>query len=389
MAAVAAVKVPIVRPDLGDSEVDAVARVIRSGWVMQGPEVASFEQEFATAVGAPHAVAVSSGTAALELALRALDVAGKRVITVSHTFIATVNAIVAAGGEPVLVDVEEDNWGMDPAALARAIGPRAGAVLCVHQLGMPCDLAGVIDAANGVPVIEDAACAAGSEISWEGSWERIGRPRGVMATFSFHPRKVITTGDGGMVTTANAALAERVRLLRQHAMGIPDTIRHHSNRVVFEEYSEPAFNFRMTDVQAAMGRPQLARLPASVAERRRIAEHYRKALAGNPVLTLPGERPSARSNWQSYPVRLRDGCGVSQVDALQFLMDRGIGAKRGCSNVHQEPAYRDTGRALIGPGGLPVSERLRDSTIVLPLFHGMTADEQHQVIDAVRELGGR
>jgi dTDP-4-amino-4,6-dideoxygalactose transaminase len=257
---------------------------------------------------------------------------------------------------------------------------------------MPCDLEGILAVAahHRLPVLEDAACAIGSEVLWRGAWERIGKPHGRIACFSLHPRKIVTTGDGGMITTADADLARRARLLRQHAMSVPDTIRHHSDRVVFEEYTEPAFNCRMTDLQAAIGRPQLARLADIVAERRRLADRYAAALRSSPVFAPALERPGMRSNWQSYPIRLRPDCGLDQVQAMQALLDAGIAVKRGVSNAHQEPAYAGKGNWSCGaepcadpPGTckrLAVSERLRDTTILIPLFHGMTADEQGRVI---------
>jgi perosamine synthetase len=396
-----ATRVPLVRPSLGEEEIAAASRVIRSGWITQGPEVAAFEREFADAVEAPHAVAVSNCTVALQLALVAIGVKrGDDVVTVSHSFVATANAIVAVGARPVFVDVQRQTLGMDPAALENGLTPRTKAILCVHQIGLPCDLEGILRVASrhGLPVVEDAACAIGSELLWHGSWERIGRPRGAVACFSLHPRKIVTTGDGGMLTTADGALAARFRLLRQHAMTVPDTVRHLSSQVIFEEYLEPAFNFRLTDLQAAVGRPQLARLNAIIAERRRLANRYREAFEHHPVIRPPFEQPWGRSNWQSYPVFLREGVAVSQVAAMQFLMDRGIACKRGITNAHQERAYRDRSMWACGPEGclescpedtcrrLPESEWLRDNTILLPLFHGMTQEEQNGVIEACRGL---
>jgi dTDP-4-amino-4,6-dideoxygalactose transaminase len=383
-------RVPVVRPSLGDAEVEAAARVIRSGWVTQGPEVAAFETEFARAVRAPHAVAVSNCTVALELALRVLGVGpGDEVATVSHSFIATANAVLAVGARPVFVDVRASDFGMDPARLGAALTPRTKAVLAVHQIGIPCairEIRGIADAAR-IPVIEDAACAIGSEVDWDGRWERIGRPHGHIACFSFHPRKIVTTGDGGMLTTADESLASRLRLLRHHGMSIADTTRHAATGVVFEEYVEPAFNHRLTDLQAAIGRPQLARLDAIVAERRRLAATYARALATNPVLAPPTEPAGVRSNWQSYPASLRAGCGVGLVAAMEHLLARGVATRRGVMNAHTEPAYADESLWRRGPGGLAVSERLRDETILLPLFHGMTDAEQRQVIDACERLG--
>jgi dTDP-4-amino-4,6-dideoxygalactose transaminase len=392
-------EVPIVRPLLGAAETDAVARVIRSGWITQGPEVARFEAEFAQAVGAPHAIAVSNCTVGLQLALHVLGVgAGDEVATVSHSFIATANAVVASGARPVFVDVQASSFGMDPEALERAITPRTKAILCVHQIGFPCDLPSILAVAarRGLPVVEDAACAIGSEVRVGGALEAIGKPHGVMACFSFHPRKVVTTGDGGMLTTADAALAARLRRLRQHAMSVPDTVRHRSKQVVFEEYAEPAFNYRMTDLQAAVGRPQLARLPAIVAERRALADRYAAALRDNPVVQPPSDPPWGRVNWQSYPVSMRPGARLSQREILQFLIDRGVACRRGVHNAHQEAAYAGRDNWTCGHAGcdrlaggcshLRESERLRDTTILIPLFHGMREDEQARVIEVLSEL---
>lgn len=393
------IRVPLVRPSLGEAEALCAQRVVLSGWITQGPEVLAFESEMARAVGAPHAVAVSNCTVALELALRCLGVGpGDDVVTVSHSFVATANAILAVGARPIFCDVEDDTFGMDPSALDAAITDRTRAVLAVHQIGMPCDMPGILAVAarRGIPVIEDAACAIGSEIEMRGAFERIGKPHGKVACFSFHPRKVITTGDGGMMTTADPEIAARARLLRQHAMSVSDTIRHETDRVVFEEYVEPAYNYRMTDIQASVGRPQLARLDAIVAERRRLADRYAEALENHPLFSPARERAGRRSNWQSYLVRLRGG---DQRDVLQALMDRGVACKRGIPNSHQEPAYAGRGNWACGPTPragcatgsgcerLRVSERLRDTTILIPLFHGMTEEEQTIVIEALHAVG--
>ncbi len=399
-------KVPITRPALGQDEVDAAVRVVQSGWVTQGPEVAKLEAEFARAVGAAHAVAVSNCTVALELALRCVGVrAGDDVATVSHSFVATANAVRTVGARPVFVDVDESTFGMDAQKLEAAITPKTTAILCVHQIGMPCDLEGILRVAQrrGIPVVEDAACAIGSELEIDGVLTRIGKPHGTLACFSLHPRKIVTTGDGGMLTTADAKMAARLRMLRQHGMTIPDTVRHGASQVVFEEYVEPAFNYRMTDLQAAIGLPQLMRLSAIVAERRALAKRYTEALLDNSVLEPPREPATVRSNWQSYPVRIRPQSGVGQIEAMQFLLDLGVASKRGISNAHQEKAYADrdtwscgaqacSGASRCSPGTcrqLSVSENLRDTTILIPLFHGMTCAEQDHVIDACNRLQER
>jgi perosamine synthetase len=371
---------PIARPTLGEAELEAVRRPLASGWLTQGPEVAAFEQEFAAFVGAPHACAVSNCTTALHLALRAAGVrAGDEVITVSHSFIATANAIRYCGGVPVFADVRPDTYNIDPSRLEAVISSRTRAVLVVHQLGMPCELAAIVQIArrHGLPVIEDAACAAGSEILWNGAWERIGRPHGDVACFSFHPRKVMTTGDGGMLTTSHPEWDRRFRLWRQHSMSVPDTTRHASQRVVFEEYSEIGFNYRLTDLQAAIGRVQLQRLPGMVARRRDLARRYDELLAGIPDLQLPSEPAWARSNWQSYCVRLPAGCDQGRV--MQSMLDEGISTRRGVMSAHREPAYQHEPWRAEHRNALAISEEISDDGLMLPLYGDMTEDDQSRV----------
>jgi dTDP-4-amino-4,6-dideoxygalactose transaminase len=380
-------QIPVAKPLLDEMEVEAVRRVVLSGWVTQGPEVAAFENEFAAFVQADHACAVSNCTTALHLALKAVGIsAGDEVITVSHTFVATANAIHYCGGIPVFVDIEASGFNIDPDLIAAEITPRTKAILCVHQLGMPCDLARIVEIGreNGIPVIEDAACATGSEILWDGQWEKIGRPRGDIACFSFHPRKVVTTGDGGMLTTANAEYDRKFRLWRQHGMSVPDTVRHGSRQVIYEGYPELGYNYRMTDLQAAMGRVQLTRLPELVARRRHLAELYRQELRDIPWLETPVEPSWARSNWQSYCVKLPPW--LDQRDTMQVLLDRGISTRRGIMNIHREGAYADMASHRVAKGQLPRSVAAQEGAIILPLFAQMADEEVLFVAEVLRDM---
>ena len=371
-----ALRIPLAKVAFGRLEEEAVTRVLRSGWVTQGPEVAAFEREFADFCGARYGVAVSNCTTALHLSLLASGVGpGQEVVTVSHSFIATANAIRHCGALPVFVDVRLDDFNMDPAKLEAAITPKTGAILLVHQLGMPARSAEIAAIANrhGVPIIEDAACAAGSETLVGNEWRKIGAPLGRLACFSLHPRKLLSTGDGGMITTDDAELAARLRLLRQHGMSVNDQQRHQSQSVVFEEYLEVGFNYRLTDIQAAIGRCQLARLPQMVARRRELADIYRAKLGGISDLTLPADRADTRTNWQSYCVLLPAGTDQRQV--MQAMLDEGIATRRGVMNAHREPAYATGAEAEGVRFALPNSEAAQDRGLILPMFDEMTEQD--------------
>lgn len=250
-------------------------------------------------------------------------------------------------------------------------------------MGTPCDLKGILAIAERyhLPVVEDAACAVGSAVRVGDHWERIGRPHGAIACFSFHPRKILTTGEGGMLTTQSAEWDRQFRLLRQHAMSLSDVVRHSARTLAFEEYVAPGFNYRMTDIQAAVGRVQLRKLPELLARRREIAACYQEAfrrIDGLVPLTPPDE---VVANYQSYPVRVTPAFPCTRNELMQHLLVSGISTRRGIMNAHQEPACTDYQQVT-----LPHSERARDTVILLPLYSTMPSAEVERVIEVIEAV---
>jgi len=373
--------IPVMKPWLGSEEAAAAAAAVDSGWVAQGPRVAAFEAAVAEKVGAAHGVAVSSCTTALHLGLVLMGVGpGDEVIVPSLSFIATANAAVYVGAAPVFADVDETTQNLSPETIEAVLSPRTRAVIVVHQAGVPADLDAIhaVCDPRGVAVIEDAACAIGATYK--------GRPIGghsELVAFSFHPRKVITTGEGGMLLTSNGDWAERARRLREHGMSVSAAARHQSEDLVFEEYSEVGFNFRMTDIQAAIGLVQLGRLDEIVDRRRALAARYRELLADVDGLRTVVDPPWGTANFQSFWVVVEEGFPVSRNDLLRTLMASGVSPRRGIMAAHLEPPYRDRSRIE-----LPATERLTHHSLILPLFHQMTEDEQMRVVEVIRKEAG-
>lgn len=370
--------IPVAKPFLNEREVQAAAQVILSGWITQGPRVAEFENAFAEYVGSRYAIAVSSCTTALHLSMYALGIGpGDEVICPSYSFIATANSIVQCGARPVFVDIDPKTYNLNPALILAALTLKTKAIMPVHQVGMPAPMQEImaIAKAHHLLVIEDAACAIGSHYCGI----PIGKPFGDAVCFSFHPRKLLTTGDGGMITTEDADLAARLKRLRQHAMSVPDTTRHTSKEIFFETYDEIGYNYRMTDIQAAVGLEQLKQIPEFLHVRRTQAKRYTDAFSKVKGLHPPYVPDYAYPNYQSYILRLEGNVADRRNDLMEYLLKRGIATRRGVMCIHREKAYESNTPVL------PESEQAVDSTLILPLYHTMTIEEQDFVISAVFE----
>ena len=371
--------IPITKPALGEEEARAPFDSIKSGWVTQGPKVAEFEKAVAAYVGARHGVATTSCTTGLHLALASLGVGpGDEVIVPSFTFIASANAILYTGATVVFCEIDPRTYNADPADIEKRITKRTKAIMPVDQIGLPCDIGAINEVAkrHGVDVVEDAAPAIG------GAYK--GRKVGSNAhqtVFSFHPRKVITTGEGGMITTDDDALADKARKLRAHAMSVSDLDRHKADRPIIEEYHELGFNYRMTDIQASIGLVQIRRLDELLRIRVEKANRYDRELGRIGGLAVPSVPPYATHTYQSYCLRLTKDAHVERDELMARLLRRGIATRRGVMASHLEQVYRDR----VGRIALPVTEDASRTTMLIPLFAAMTDDEQTYVIESLRE----
>ena len=373
-------KIPIAKPLLGEDEAQAAYDTIKTGWVTQGPKVQEFEENFAEYVGAKYAVAVSSCTTALHLALLVSGIGeGDEVICPSFSFIATANSIIHAGATPVFAEIDPLTLNIDVNHAEKIISSKTKAILIVHQIGMPAD----IDAFKGLcqkynlKLIEDAACAIGSKYKGE----KIGSHSDLVC-FSFHPRKVITTGDGGMITTSNKDYYDRLKLLRQHGMSINDRIRHASKKILFEEYLEAGYNYRMTDIQASIGIKQLEKLDWIVTKRREIANKYNETFKDIECLRIPSEPEGYYSNYQSYSLYLKENASISRNELMQRLLDKGISSRRGVMTAHREPAYKKSPIKY----NLPISEEISDRSIIIPLFIPMNDKKIEYIIENITSI---
>ena len=365
-------------PLTGPEEGKAAAEVISSGWLVGGARLTAFEERFSQLCGAPHAVGVSSWTTGGFLTLHAWGIqGGDEVIVPSLSFIATANIVRHVGATVVFADIDAVTRNIDPADVERKITSRTKAIIPVDQVGMPCDIDAINSIARqrGLKVLQDAACAIGSRYK--------GRTVGSDADaviFSLHARKLITTGEGGMILTHDANLASRLRRLSHQGMSLSDETRHTRKPSVIEEYPEVGYNFRLTDIQAAIGLVQLSRLPGMIRRRRQLADRYARGLSNNHFIVAPKEPPGYESNWQSYMVELTPGCRYERNELMDLLFDRGIPTRRGIMASHLEPPYRDPAISL------PVTERMTRNCILLPMHNGLTDEQVDQVLTTLGEL---
>lgn len=373
---------PFCLPSIGEEEIEEVVDSLRSGWITSGPKVKRFERDFAAYVGAGHAIAVSSCTAALHISLSALGIGpGSEVIVPTLTFCATANVVAHLGATPVIVDVDE-NFQISLSAAERAVTPRTRAVIPVHYAGQSCDLDSVYEFArsHGLAVVEDAAHAAGSEYAGR----KIGAS-GSAVCFSFYAIKNITTGEGGMITTGDAELAARMRVLSLHGMSRDAWKRYTEAGSWFYEVVEPGYKDNMTDLQAALGIHQLRRLDAFIRRRQEIAAAYDEAFGELPEVLLPVRLPNRNHVFHLYPIRLRlDRLHLSRARFIEALAERRIGASVHFIPLHRHPFYRNT--YGYSENQFPVAESIYQGLVSLPLYPKMTDGDVADVVSAVREI---
>lgn len=373
-------KVPITKPVFDQNDEKALAQVLRSGWVTQGPMVEEFEKVIAKYTNADYAVATTSATTALFLCLYLLEIGpGDEVIVPSFSFIATANVVVHVGAKPVFADINPKTYNIDPAKIEAKITKKTKAILFVDQVGLPADYSAILAIAkrHNLLLIEDAACALGSSVDNKkvGSFAPL-------TCFSFHPRKAITTGEGGMIVTNNKIWAQKLKMLRHHGMSISDVARHKAQKIVKESYSLIGFNFRMSDLQGALGVTQMKKLPWILKKRAQKADYYTKNFKDQPLITPPFIPTGYVHNFQSYIIRLKNNPKITRDELMQKLLDKGISTRIGVMSAHLQPVYQEMFPTLT----LEESEKATKETLTLPLYPTMTKSQQDYVINTIIEL---
>ena len=375
--------IAIARPSVGEEEWQALREPIMNGWLTQGPKVAAFEQRFAELHGVNHAVATTSCTTALHLALLAVGTGpGDEVIVPAFTWVASANTVLYCGATPVFVDIDPVTFNIDVEQALAAVTERTRAVMPVHLFGLCADVTRLrAGLPEGVAVVEDAACAAGARLGG-----RFADGLGDVAAFSFHPRKSVTTGEGGMIATDAAAIAERVRRLRNHGASVSEEQRHAGAKpYLLPAFDELGFNYRMTDLQGALGLVQIEKLEGFIAERARWAAWYRAALADLDWLSLPEEPAQGRHAWQAFVCTVDPArAPLTRNEMMERLHGAGIATRPGTHAVHMLGYYRE--RYGFEPEAFPVSHASDRNCLALPLHNAMDDDDFAQVVDAMRGL---
>lgn len=372
----------IASPSTGEEEWQAVREPLITGWLTQGPKVAAFEKAFAERHRVKHALATSSCTTGLHLILSAMGIGpGDEVIVPAFTWVATANAVCYCGAAPVFVDVDRNTYNINPAHVAGKVTERTKAIIVVHLFGLCADVDAIAKSAPGIPIIEDAACAAGAAYK--------GKPAGTLghaAAFSFHPRKSITTGEGGMVTTNDDSLAETVSALRNHGAAISEEERHHGPRpYLLPKFNLLGYNYRMTDLQGAVGLVQLLKLDRFIEERRRWAEYYHREFADIEWLATPQVPSGYDHAWQSYVCYVHESkAPMSRNRIMEALQEKGISTRPGTHAVHMLGYY--TNRFHLNPDDLPSARDCDLFSMALPLHNRMTYEDFGYIVENIKAL---
>jgi len=373
-------QIPLTKPYIFHEEGEAAKEVVLSGWLTQGKKVQEFEEKFAKYVNSEQAIAMTSCTTTLFAALMSLNLSkDDEVIVPSFSFIATANVVIQAGAKPVFVDIDPNTYNIDPGKIKDAVTSKTRAIIPVHQIGMPVDINEIEEIAdtNGLSIVEDAACAIGSEYKGK----KVGSTDNIVC-FSFHPRKVITTGEGGIIVTKDPQKADYFRKLRHHFMSVSDVMRHESKKVIFEDYLDIGYNFRMTDIQAAVGIVQLSRMNEIIYRRKKIAQRYDAAFGNTKLITIPQIPEYAQPNYMSYILRIEKESPVSRDELMQKLLEKGIATRRGIMAIHLEEAFTKR----FGKISLPETENAVNNTILIPIYPQMTEMEQEYVIENIIKI---
>ena len=374
--------IPVTKPYFDEDEAKAIVECLQSGWVVQGPRVAEFEKRWANLIGVKHATATTSCTTALHLALLGVGVGtGDEVIVPAFSWIATANAVAYCGAKPTFVDIDLNTFNIDPAKIEEKISKRTKALMPVHQFGLSADMdrINLIAREFNLPVIEDAACACGTRYKGQQAGSL-----GDVGCFSFHPRKAITTGEGGMITTNNKEFASMFQILRSHGASESDLARHRDGKFGLPEFKQLGYNYRMTDIQAAIGLAQMDKMEWILQQRRQRAKRYTDMLADLPGLNLPESSIDYEHAYQSYVVLLNDRASISRDLVARGLQERKISARPGTVSLPHTTYYAS--RYQIDPQEFPNSLKAEALSLTLPLYATMSREEQSFVVGALYEV---